>query len=139
MKFFQEFFIILLFSVLGEGTRVLAHLPIPGSILGILFLFLAFEMRIIKPENLGKTGDFLLNNLTILFVPAGVGLLDYFADIAVIWPILLGAVVICSIVTLVVVGKTAEGVEKFLRYVRLKQTTKVRTIQEVERKGQQID
>ena len=58
MKFFQEFFIILLFSVLGEGTRVLAHLPIPGSILGILFLFLAFEMRIIKPENLGKTGDF---------------------------------------------------------------------------------
>ncbi len=53
MKFFQEFFIILFFSVLGEGTRVLFHLPIPGSILGILFLFLAFEMRLVKPEHLG--------------------------------------------------------------------------------------
>ena len=46
MKFFQEFFIITFFSVLGEATRVFAHLPIPGSILGILFLFLAFEMQI---------------------------------------------------------------------------------------------
>lgn len=36
-EIFQEFFIILFFSVLGEGTRVLFHLPIPGSILGILF------------------------------------------------------------------------------------------------------
>lgn len=41
MKFFQEFFIIIFFSVLGEGIRIFAHLPIPGSILGILFLFLA--------------------------------------------------------------------------------------------------
>ena len=55
MKFFQEFFIILFFSVLGEGTRVLFHLPIPGSILGILFLFLAFEMRLVMPEHLGGT------------------------------------------------------------------------------------
>ncbi|BEK59532.1 hypothetical protein SUGS_101520 [Enterococcus faecium] len=35
MKFFQEFFIIIFFSVLGEGIRIFAHLPIPGSILGL--------------------------------------------------------------------------------------------------------
>lgn len=138
MKFFQEFFIILFFSVLGEGTRVLFHLPIPGSILGILFLFLAFEMRLVKPEYLGGTGDFLLNNLTILFVPAGVGLLAYFGDIATIWPILLGAVVICSIVTMVVAGKTAEVVEKMLQSVQLKQTSSQK-LQKIKRKEQQID
>lgn len=138
MKFFQEFFIILFFSVLGEGTRVLFHLPIPGSILGILFLFLAFEMRLVKPEHLGGTGDFLLNNLTILFVPAGVGLLDYFGDIATIWPILLGAVVICSIVTMVVAGKTAEVVEKMLQSIQLKQTSSQK-LQKIKRKEQQID
>ncbi|HFD1750810.1 TPA: CidA/LrgA family protein, partial [Enterococcus faecium] len=47
MKFFQEFFIIIFFSVLGEGIRIFAHLSIPGSILGILFLFLAFEMHLV--------------------------------------------------------------------------------------------
>lgn len=107
MKFFQEFFIIIFFSVLGEGIRIFAHLPIPGSILGILFLFLAFEMHLVDPEKIGATGDFLLNNLAILFVPAGVGLLEYFDDIASIWPVLLGAVVVCSIVTMVAAGKTA--------------------------------
>ena len=49
-EIFQEFFIIS-FSVLGEGIRIFAHLPIPGSILGILFLFLAFEMHLVDPEN----------------------------------------------------------------------------------------
>ncbi|MGG5357412.1 MULTISPECIES: CidA/LrgA family protein [unclassified Enterococcus] len=120
MKFFQEFFIILFFSVLGEGVRILTHLPVPGSILGILFLFLAFEMKVLNPEKIGKTGDFLLNNLTILFVPAGVGLLDYFGDIAAIWPVLLGAVVVCSIATLAITGKTAELVEYILLRVRAK-------------------
>ena len=118
MKFFQEFFIILFFSVLGEGIRVFAHLPIPGSILGIIFLFLAFEMKLVDPEKIGATGDFLLNNLTILFVPAGVGLLEYYDDIATIWPILLGAVVVCAIVTMVAPGKTAEGVEAAINYLQ---------------------
>ena len=118
MKFFQEFFIIVFFSVLGEGIRIFAHLPIPGSILGILFLFLAFEMHLVDPEKIGATGDFLL-------VPAGVGLLEYFDDIASIWPILLGAVVVCSIVTMVAAGKTAEGVEALLGYIRKKKASRV--------------
>ncbi|HEJ0356081.1 TPA: CidA/LrgA family protein [Enterococcus faecium] len=121
MKFFQEFFIIIFFSVLGEGIRIFAHLPIPGSILGILFLFLAFEMHLVDPEKIGATGDFLLN----IFVPAGVGLLEYFDDIASIWPVLLGAVVVCSIVTMVAAGKTAEGVEALLGYVRKKKAERV--------------
>lgn len=66
-----------------------------------------------------------MNNLAILFVPAGVGLLEYFDDIASIWPILLGAVVVCSIVTMVTAGKTAEGVEALLGYIRKKKASRV--------------
>ena len=93
-------------------------------------------MHLVNPERLGATGDFLLNNLTILFVPAGVGLLDYFDDIATIWPILLGAVVVCSVVTMVVAGKTAEGVEAIVRYVTKKRKA---NDPEVEMEEQQID
>lgn len=78
----------------------------------------------------------MLNNLTILFVPAGVGLLDYFDDIATIWPILLGAVVVCSVVTMVVAGKTAEGVEAIVRYVTKKRKA---NDPEIEMEEQQID
>ncbi|MGM9903554.1 holin-like protein [Enterococcus sp. 10A9_DIV0425] len=130
MKVYQEFFIIIFFSILGEGTRIVAHLPIPGSILGILYLFLAFQLHIVDPDKLGTTGQFLLNNLTILFVPAGVGLLDYFDQIMAIWPILLGAVVCCSIVTMVVTGKTAEGVEALVTLLRTRKKTRIEGMEE---------
>ncbi|MFV0560686.1 MAG: CidA/LrgA family protein [Enterococcus sp.] len=117
MKFFSEFVIILFFSILGEGIRAFAHLPVPGSIIGIILMFLALESGVLKEKSIEGTSNFLLNNLTILFVPAGVGLLKYYDDIATIWPILLGAVVVCSIVTMGVAGKTAELVERFVKKV----------------------
>ncbi|MFV0558265.1 MAG: CidA/LrgA family protein [Enterococcus sp.] len=112
MKVLSQFSIILLFSLLGEGVRMAFQLPIPGSILGILFLFSAFQLKVIRPATIKETSGFLLNNLTILFVPAGVSLMKYYDDIKTIWPILLGGAIVCGVVTLVSIGKTAEVVEK---------------------------
>ncbi|MDT2596486.1 CidA/LrgA family protein [Enterococcus dongliensis] len=112
MKMFKELSLLLLYSILGEGIRMFFHLPVPGSIIGILLLFLSFQTKILKPAAIEDTANFLLNHLTILFVPAGVGLMQYYGAIKYTWPILLGAVVICSLVSLVAVGKTAELVEK---------------------------
>ena len=82
-------------------------------------------MHLVDPEKIGATGDFLLNNLAILFVPAGVGLLEYFDDIAFDMAYFTGAVVVCSIVTMVTAGKTAEGVEALLGYIRKKKASRV--------------
>ncbi|MGX7204841.1 CidA/LrgA family protein [Enterococcus pingfangensis] len=112
MKMFKELSLLLLYSILGEGLRMFFHLPVPGSIIGILLLFLSFQTKILKPAAIEDTANFLLNHLTILFVPAGVGLMQYYGAIKYTWPILLGAVVLCSLVSLVAVGKTAELVEK---------------------------
>lgn len=114
MKMMKELSIILLFSVVGEGLRLGLKLPVPGSIIGIILLFLAFQLKIIKPTAIEETANFLLNHLTILFVPAGVGLMQYYAAIRYTWPILLGAVVLGSIVSLIFVGHTAQLMEKML-------------------------
>lgn len=114
MKLFNQFCIILLFSVIGEGLRVFLHLPVPGSIIGILLLFAAFETKLIDAKKIEPTCEFLLNNLTILFVPAGVGLMKYYGAIQYTWPILLGIVVVCVVTTLVIVGKTTEFMEAIL-------------------------
>lgn len=111
MKMFKELSLLLLYSIVGEGLRMFLHLPVPGSIIGIVLLFLSFQFKLIKPAVLEDTANFLLNHLTILFVPAGVGLMQYYGAIKYTWPILLGAVVICSLVSLIAVGKTAELVE----------------------------
>lgn len=77
-----------------------------------MLLFISFQTKILKPSAIEDTANFLLNHLTILFVPAGVGLMQYYGAIKYTWPILLGTVVVCSLVSLVAVGKTAELVEK---------------------------
>lgn len=112
MKMFKELSLLLLYSIIGEGLRMFLHLPVPGSIIGILLLLLSFQTKILKPSAIEDTANFLLNHLTILFVPAGVGLMQYYGAVKYTWPIILGAVVVCSLVSLVAVGKTAEIVEK---------------------------
>lgn len=130
MKWIHEFFIISFFAILGEVTRLVTHLPIPGSILGILYLFLAFKWHVLEPNKVATTGNFLLNNLAILFVPAGVGLLDYFEQISGIWLILLGTVVCCSVVTLAVTGKTTEVIIKLRNFLSTRKQAAAKRMEE---------
>lgn len=136
MKMFKELSLLLLYSVIGEGVRMFFHLPVPGSIIGILLLFLSFQTKLLKPTAIEDTANFLLNHLTILFVPAGVGLMQCYGAIKYTWPILLGAVVVCSLVSLVAVGKTAEFVEK----ITLRSSDeKTRLIEKVEKMRGEAD
>ncbi|MDO4205426.1 MAG: CidA/LrgA family protein, partial [Streptococcus gallolyticus] len=59
----------------------LFHVPVPGSIIGLVLLFLALEFKIIRLRHIDIVGNFLLNNMTILFLPAAVGIMEKFNDI----------------------------------------------------------
>ncbi|MBC9701770.1 MAG: CidA/LrgA family protein, partial [Leuconostoc sp.] len=48
MKLYVQFMIILIFSLIGEAISTLFHLPVPGSIIGLVLLFLALEFKIIR-------------------------------------------------------------------------------------------
>lgn len=73
--------IILIFSLIGEAISTLFHLPVPGSIIGLVLLFLALEFKIIRLRHIDTVGNFLLSNMTILFLPAAVGIMEKFNDI----------------------------------------------------------
>ncbi|HFI0256008.1 TPA: CidA/LrgA family protein [Streptococcus suis] len=78
MKLYVQFMIILIFSFLGEAISSFFHLPIPGSIIGLIFLFLALEFKVIRLRHINTVGNFLLANMTILFLPAAVGIMERF-------------------------------------------------------------
>ena len=63
MKMFKELSLLLLYSVIGEGVRMFFHLPVPGSIIGILLLFLSFQTKLLKPTAIEDTANFLLCRL----------------------------------------------------------------------------
>lgn len=59
----------------GEVTTRTTGIPIPGPVVGMVLLFCFLLVRGGIPENLAKTADGLLSNLSLLFVPAGVGVM----------------------------------------------------------------
>lgn len=69
------------FWFVGEAVVALTGLPVPGAVVGMLLLFGWLQWRRPAPDAaLVRAGDGLLKHLQLLFVPAGVGVVAYAAQ-----------------------------------------------------------
>lgn len=66
---------LLFFQCLGEGVSYVFRLPIPGPVIGMLLLFGFIMMRPAVADAIEPTALELLRHLSLLFVPAGVGIM----------------------------------------------------------------
>lgn len=113
MKIFdsiKQIVIIAIFSLLGELINRLLPLPIPGSIYGMFFLFLALMGGVVKLSSVKKISDILIYLLPLLFIAPAVGLLE-------IWPTMKAFLVeflIITIVSTVIVAIVAGRVTQYL-------------------------
>lgn len=76
MKYLFQFAWIALFSFLGECLHMLIPFPIPASIYGLVLLFAALSLKLLRPEQVEGTGHFLVNIMGVMFVCPAVGMLD---------------------------------------------------------------
>ena len=76
MKYIKQFEIILAISLIGELLNNIIPLPIPASIYGMAILFTALCTGVVKLSSVKETGDFLIQIMPMLFIPATVGLLE---------------------------------------------------------------
>lgn len=67
--------LILVCQLAGELIAMTAGLPLPGPVIGMAILLSGLLVRGSVPDDLAKVGDALLDNLSLLFVPAGVGVM----------------------------------------------------------------
>ena len=79
MKYLSQFLIIMGFTLAGEALQMLIPLPIPASVYGLVLLFAALCLKIVKPEQVKDVGGFLTSILAVLFVGPTVGILDHWA------------------------------------------------------------
>jgi putative effector of murein hydrolase LrgA (UPF0299 family) len=70
--------LILACQLLGEIVVTGAEIPFPGPVVGMVLLFAFLAIRGKVPRQLGQVADTLLSNLSLLFVPAGVGVMLHF-------------------------------------------------------------
>lgn len=104
--------ILVLYQLLGETISWLLDLPIPGPVIGMVLLFLTLLIRRGVPDELRNTTTTLMQNLSILFVPAGAGLIAHTALLEREWPAIVTAIVISTLVTMALVALLVSALKK---------------------------
>jgi holin-like protein len=93
---------LLIFQLIGEVLARSLDLPVPGPVIGMLLLFLALMLRGGPGDELRTTSQNLLQHLSLLFVPAGTGIMVHLHRVADEWLPLLLSLLISTLATLVV-------------------------------------
>lgn len=112
MKYVKQFMIIMLFSFLGELLHGLLPFPVPASIYGLILLFVALCIGMIKEEQIKETADFLVEIMPVLFIPAGVGLMTRWEALKKLLLPLILVITLGTFFTMVVTGKVTDGILK---------------------------
>lgn len=97
---------LLAFQLLGEVLSRVLRLPVPGPVLGMILLFLALVLRGGTPAAFGNVCRNLLSYLSLLFVPAGVGIITHLGLAAREWLPIAITLVTSTAATMVVTAFT---------------------------------
>ena len=99
------------FQLLGELLVRGLGLPVPGPVIGMVLLFAGLLLRHERgaPEPLAQAAGGLLNNLGLLFIPAGVGVVLYLPLLVQHWAPILLAIVVGTVAAVAVTGWLAQA------------------------------
>lgn len=112
MKYLRQFTIILFISLLGELLRILIPLPIPASVYGLVLMLVALTTGMLKVHQVKAAADFLIEIMPVMFIPAGVGLLDSWPALQPVW---IPVVLITLLTTIIVMAVTGQVAQKIIR------------------------
>ncbi|MCW8847027.1 MAG: CidA/LrgA family protein [Gammaproteobacteria bacterium] len=114
MEFLIGITVLLSYQLLGEVVVLVLDLPVPGPVIGMLFLFLTLLVRKRSSPTLDTAAGSLLSHLSLLFVPAGVGAMLHFQRIGSEWLPISAALVFSTLLTLVVTALAMKGLQRLL-------------------------
>lgn len=94
--------ILLVYQLVGEILVVTLALPVPGPVVGMALLFASLVLRGEAPTDLRDTANGLLRHLSLLFVPAGVGVMAHLHRLANEWLPIAASLVLSTLLTIAV-------------------------------------
>jgi len=97
---------LLICQLVGEAAVRAVDLPFPGPVVGMILLFVLMLARAPLPVALGNTADGLLQHLSLLFVPAGVGVVQHLELLSGAGLRLMAVVVLTTLITLAVTARS---------------------------------
>lgn len=110
MKILNAICIIAALSFAGEGLNMLIPLPIPASIYGLVLMLICLCTKVIKLETVKPVGGYLVEVMTVFFIPITVQLIDSWSLIReMLVPVLL-ALTVSTAIVMAVSGKVTQKI-----------------------------
>jgi len=94
--------LLMLCQLCGEVIVRWLALPVPGPVAGMLLLFVFLVIRKGPDAELRSTSQNLLKHLSLLFVPAGTGIVLHLGRVGEQWLALLLSLLLSTVLTLLV-------------------------------------
>jgi holin-like protein len=114
MHFIHGITILLIYQLAGEISVRLLGIPVPGPVLGMVMLFITLMVRGRAGDSLDTASTGLLSHLSLLFVPAGVGMMVHFDRIAGEWLPITIALLLSTLITMAATAAIMLGVSRLL-------------------------
>ena len=110
--FARGILILLAFLYAGNAVSALLRLPVPGSVLGMVMLAAALRFGVIRPAWVRPAAELLIRHMSLLFIPAGVGVMVYFGLIRREWLPLVAGSAVGLVAVMLVVGLVQQRMER---------------------------
>ena len=112
VRFLFGLVILVALDAAGRWLVNLAHIPIPGSVVGMLLLTALIETGILPLDAVRAAAERLVRHIALLLVPAGVAIIVYAHAVRESLAAITLAALLSLVVVLIVVGRIAQRFER---------------------------
>ena len=112
MKYIPQLAVITAVCFAGEAVKFLLPFPVPGSIYGMVIMFVLLSTGLLKLEKVEKVSDFLVDCMPLMFVPGGVGLIKSWSTLQSMLPAVIFSIVLVTPFVMVVTGRVTQALMK---------------------------
>lgn len=108
-----QILIISIITLISQFIESIVPFPLPASVIGLVLMFVALSAGIIKLKHVEKVGTALTDNISLLFVPSGISVMNSFGILGQNPVLILALIIISTILLLAVTGKATQLIMNF--------------------------
>lgn len=114
MKILWQLCFLFALCFVGEMVSSFLPFPFPASVVSLLLLLFLLCSRVVEPEQIQESSEFLLKNMAFFFLPAGVQVIEQFAVIQSQIPVLLFIIAVTLVLTFLASSLTVTAVIRWM-------------------------
>ncbi|PJG57905.1 CidA/LrgA family protein [Aeromonas cavernicola] len=105
LLYLRDFMVIVACLLVGKAVSAILPFTFPGSIIGMLLLFVLLSLQLIKLQWVERGAGLLLRHMGVLFVPVAVGLAAWLDTLSQYFGLIMCSALLGVVLILMTVGR----------------------------------